>query len=238
MGFLAQSERHSQVSRYHGDLYAELIQDSQDPELWYPDGDCYVHLYGQGQSRRGPAFKVSFATLLEANCYPLLERCMTNEISETTSSLADQHVHLARLSRQPRIELYIPAPPGSDKRQAFIYHLATRNLFAFIFRRSLVGEHLGTAIINLLHSLLEFRSTDADNITDLISYMDEEGYLDLKSQPTHALAVLHFAEVCQVRDLYIEAFAHCCGMSDRLFLGLEYQVSSAGLVARSIRNIR
>ncbi|KAM0820545.1 hypothetical protein AB5N19_06364 [Seiridium cardinale] len=202
----------------------------RDPELWYRDGDCFVHLYGQGQSRRGPAFKVPFSALLEANCYPLLERFMTREVSEVPAPLdSDQnhHARFARMSRQPRIELYIPAPPGSDKQQAFNYHLGTRNLFAFVFRRSLVGEHLGTALISLLRSMHELRIADADNLTDLLGYVDEEGYLDMKDRPVHALAMLHFAEAFQLRNVYIEAFAHCCGMSERLFLSPEYQLLSA-----------
>jgi hypothetical protein len=162
------------------------------------------------------------------NCYPLLERFMTSEVSEvpTSPTFATHHAHFARMSKQqPRIELYIPAPPGSDKRQAYSYHLATRNLFAFIFGKPLVGEHLGTALITLFHSLHEFRTGDTDNIKDLMTYMDDEGYTDMKDRPTHALAILHLAEVFQLRDLYVEAFAHCCGMSDRIFLGPEYQVS-------------
>lgn len=152
---------------------------------------------------------------------------MTNEVPETALSSEngrDQHAHFAKLSQQSRIELYIPAPPGSDKQQAYNYHLATRNLIAFIFRRSLVGEHLGGALISLLHSMHESRTIDVDNLSDLMGYMDEEGYLDLKDRPAHALALLHFAETFQLRDLYIEAFAHCCGMHDRLFGNSEYQV--------------
>ncbi|KAH8203357.1 hypothetical protein TruAng_002452 [Truncatella angustata] len=201
----------------------------RDPELWYRDGDCYVHLYGRGQSRRGPAFKVSFSALLEANCYPLLDRFTTNEVSEIASSseTAPDHAHYARMSNQPRIELYIPAPPGSDKQQAYKYHIKTRNFFAFVFRRSLVGEYLGEALENLRQSVQEFRAADADNMADLMGYMDEEGYLDMKNQPTHALAVIRFAEAFQIHDLYVEAFAHCCGMSNRLFLSPEYQLISS-----------
>lgn len=209
----------------------------QDPELWFRDGDCYIHLYGQGQSRRGPAFKVPFAALLEANCYPLLERFMTNEVSElppSTGPTQDQHTHFAKMGKQSRIELYIPAPPGSDRQQAYTYHLTTRNLFAFIFRRSLVGEHLGVALINLLHTMQESRTADADNVADLMSYMDEEGYLDIKDRPAHALAMLHLAETFQFRELYVEAFAHCCGMKDRIFLISEYQVRQMTLRFRSL----
>lgn len=61
-------------------------------------------------------------------------------------------------------------------------------------------------------------------MSDLISYLDEEGYLDMRNQPIHALAILHFAEYFQCKPLYIDAFTHCTGMSDQLFLVPEYQV--------------
>ena len=123
-----------------------------------------------------------------------------------------------------RIELYIPPPPGSGKEQALAYHLATRNFFAWVFRRSIVGEHMGHALVGLMNSMYEFRSPGTNNIGDIMNYLDEEGYLDLREQPNHALAILHLAETFQLRDSYINAFAHCAGMSDRLYLSSEYQV--------------
>ncbi|KAI1505444.1 hypothetical protein F5X99DRAFT_368005 [Biscogniauxia marginata] len=198
----------------------------RDPELWYRDGNCYIHLYGQGHSRRGPAFKVPFSALLEANCHPLIDRFMAQDIINS-----DDHVqydtltptsYFSRTPRQSRIELFIPAPSQSDKKQSYNYHLATRNFIAFVLRRSMVGETLGTALITLVRSMCEFRTGDVDNVQDLMNYLDEEGYLYLKNQPCHALAMLHLAEVFQLRDLYIDAFAHCCGMSDRLFMGPGY----------------
>jgi hypothetical protein len=104
----------------------------------------------------------------------------------------------------------------SDKTQAFNYHLATRNFFAWVFRRSMVGCSLGSAIIGLLHSMHEFRSGVNDNVADMMDYFDEEGYLDMANQPNHALAMLHLAEFFQMRELYIRAFAHCVGMSEYL----------------------
>ncbi|KAI0167397.1 hypothetical protein BJ166DRAFT_589917 [Pestalotiopsis sp. NC0098] len=199
----------------------------KDPELWHKAGDCYVHLCGQGQSRRGPAFNVSFATLQEANCQPLLDRFMSNESKMAVSAAPKSRRGSKPSDRLPRVELYIPAPPNSDKQQAYSYHLATRNFFAFVFRRSLVGEHLGEALINLMHSMRESRAANVDNEADLLSYMDEEGYLDMKNRPTYALANLRFAEAFQIRDLYIEAFAHCCGMNQRLHSFPEYQLLSS-----------
>ncbi|KAI8245868.1 hypothetical protein K4K57_000580 [Colletotrichum sp. SAR 10_99] len=198
----------------------------RDPELWFRGGNCFVHLYGKGQSRRGPAFKVPFGALLSAKCHPFVRKFMSRDMPESPGSFHDPYEDLDRwnaLNPHERIELYIPAPPMADKEQAFAYHLATRNFFAWIFRRSVVGEHLGSALIGLMNSMTEFRSNGEDHMMDLHSYLDEEGYLDLKGHAHHALAILHLAEFFQVRDMYIDAFSHCVGMSEELFCSPEYQ---------------
>jgi len=200
----------------------------QDPELWFRGGNCLVHLYGQGQSRRGPAFKVPFAALLDAKCHPLVERFISScSIPESPDAEVGRYESFdlwSELNPTRCVELFIPAPTGVDRQQAFQYHLSTRNLFAWIFRRSVVGDHLGGALRCLFQSMQAFRLEGEDNVEDLMSYMDEEGYLDMGGHPNHALAMLHLAESLQLRDLYIDAFAHCAGMSDKLFLSSEYQV--------------
>ncbi|KAI1417685.1 hypothetical protein F5Y13DRAFT_201249 [Hypoxylon sp. FL1857] len=223
----ARPSRMSSVRRWDGASMSSSTWDNlkRDPELWYRDGNCYIHLYGQGQSRRGPAFKVPFSGLLQANCHPFIDRFMGRNLKTSTACAQDDSSNPVRRSR---IELFIPAPPRSDKHQSYKYHLATRNFIAYVFRRSVVGETLGNSLITLMHSMHEFRTEDVDNVEDLMSYLDEEGYLNFKSYPTHALAVLHLAEVFQLRDLYVNAFAHCCGMSDQLSNSPEYQLVSPG----------
>jgi hypothetical protein len=124
-----------------------------------------------------------------------------------------------------KVELYIPAPSIADKDEALQFHLATRNFFAWVFRRSLVGEHLGSALIDLMENMNELRVLNADNVGDLMNYLDEEGYLDMARQPVHSVAILRLAEHFKWKELYIESFAHCAGMSDRLYLCSEYRVS-------------
>lgn len=153
--------------------------------------------------------------LLDARCHPLVEAFVDRSISETEAI------------QNNRVDLYIPAPWTANKLQAYAYHLELRNLLAWVFRRSVVGEHLGHTLITLVDTLEKFRQPGADNMQDLIAYLDEEGYLDLRDQPTHALALLHLAETVQMSDLYLEAFAHCAGMSDRLHRHNEYSVSTA-----------
>ena len=109
------------------------------------------------------------------------------------------------------VDLFIPAPAGSNKRLSYSYHIATRNLFAFVFQKPIVGECLGSALITLMEGLYRLRTQGADNIQDLTSYLDTVGYSSFNGQPKYALAILRLADVFQLRELYIDAFAHCCG---------------------------
>jgi len=200
---------------------------AQDPELWFRDGNCFIHLYAKGQSRRGPAFKVPLDALLEAKCHNVVARFMARDgVASAMASLEGRDPDfLNGMSAEARVELYIPPPPMATREEALRYHIATRNFFAWVFRRSLVGEHLGTALINLLNSMMGFRRPGEANMDDLMAYIDEEGYTDMRNQPIHALALLHFAEYFQSKELYTNAFTHCVGMYDELFSIPEYQVS-------------
>lgn len=199
-------------------------QDIQDPELWLRNGNCFIHLYAKGQSRRGPSFKVPLSELLKAKCYPLIERSISWEDIQA-ENIRDLRTWNQRHPSR-RVELYMPPPPLADKTQTFNYHLATRNFLAWVCRRSMVGNTLGDALVGVFHSMHEFRSDVDDNVEDLMDYLDEEGYLDMANQPNHALAILHLAECFQMKELYIRAFAHAVGMNDNLVSSTEYQVSS------------
>lgn len=134
--------------------------------------------------------------------------------------------------------LYIPAPAKNEQIQSFLHHLAIRNFFAWVLDRSLVGlPNLGGALVSLLYSMNEFRSTDADNISDLKEYMDREGYLAMKDSPDHALAVLFFSEHFRLKDLWLDAFAHCVGMHDRLGSCPEFQVSDLAWINMQRPNV-
>lgn len=114
----------------------------------------------------------------------------------------------------------------TERGQAFLYHTATRNFFAWMFGKSLVGTHLGGALVGLLNSMNEFRSEGEDNVQAIMDYMDEEGYADMRNQPDHALAILSFAEHFHFKDLWIDAFAHCVGMHEILICSPGFEVCS------------
>ncbi|KAF3769542.1 hypothetical protein M406DRAFT_217638, partial [Cryphonectria parasitica EP155] len=179
---------------------------TKDPELCFRNGNCYVYLYEKGQSsRQGAAYEVSIDRLFAAQARPLMEKFLDRSMSEETAY------------RKGRIDLYVPAPPTANRSQALQYHVAIRNFLAWVYGRSLVGDHLGNAIIGLVHSMDEFRDPGIDNIRDLLNYLDQAGYLDMRNQPHRAVGLLHVAEVFQIENLYIDAFTHCVGMSERLY---------------------
>lgn len=165
--------------------------------------------------------------LLATNCRPLLDRFLvqTSE-SSPVSEDSSEDGYFSKAGKRV-YELYIPPPPDADRKEAFLYHIATRNFFAWIFGKSLVGNHLGAALVGLLNSMSQFRSPGTDNVQAIMEYMDEEGYADMRSQPDHALGILFFAEHFHFKDLWIDAFAHCAGMNERLINSTGFEVSYA-----------
>ncbi|KAI0118694.1 hypothetical protein GGR51DRAFT_129775 [Nemania sp. FL0031] len=230
------------VMRWDGASKSNEVWDSlrRDPELWFQDGDCDVHLHSEGQSRRGPAFRVPYSVLLEASCQVLIDKFVSRARSSASEVDGCENTRIASCPKgtaRDRIELFIPAPSELDKRRSYDYHLATRNLFAFVFQRPMVGECLGITLITLMTSLQQSRTSDANNIQDLMNYIEGEGYSNMGGQPTYALAMLQLAETFQIRDLYIEAFAHCCGIGNQIILASEYHLLSS-VTRKSIRRAR
>lgn len=156
---------------------------------------------------------------MEVNAEHLIGRCLVQTVEEVST---DQESNV----RASSLDLYISAPPGTERGQAFLYHTATRNFFAWVFGRSLVGSHLGGALVGLLNSMNEFRSAGEGNFQALLDYMEEEGYLDMRNSPDHALGVLFFAEHFQLEEFWTEAFVHCVGMYESLPRSPGFEVSA------------
>ena len=126
--------------------------------------------------------------------------------------------------------MYIPAPSHLSRDEAFRYHLTTRNFFAWLYERPLVGDRLGEALIALLERMNEYRPNQDENQEDLLVFIDGQEYSDFRECPDHALAVLHFAEKFELRDLWTDAFVHCAGMNNDLSSSAEFDVSCCPLL--------
>ncbi|CAK7265992.1 hypothetical protein SEPCBS57363_001870 [Sporothrix epigloea] len=237
----SRTRRHPNIKRWDGKSKTSMTWNSleRDPELWLRHGNCFVHLYACGQSRQGPSFKVPISTLLASRCHPLVERFIAQKIPAVpdasvshTQNTTEQSTHVppplaaldywSRAHLIGRVDLYIPPPANADHDQAFGYYLAIRNLFAWVFQRPVVGKDLGHTLSNLYDVMCEFRHPQADNVQDLLCYLEDEGYTRMADYPVHALAMLQLSETIRYRALYINAFSHCVGMYNDLYLGSEY----------------
>lgn len=187
--------------------------------MWVQDGDCHVHLYARGASRRGPSFCVPSRALRQKNCSTILGHCY--------AQAGTQQLHtFNRSSRGSNIvELYIPAPDHTSREDSFRWHLTTRNFFAYVLGLPLVGHHMGQSFVDLVERMILWRSSNVNNHQDFLEYADNQGYRDLVECTDYALANLYFAERYKLREVWIDAFAHCVGMSDSLTLSPEYAVS-------------
>lgn len=179
-----------------------------------------VHLHAKGHSRRGPSFSVPLHTIYQMHCEPMFSHCTAEEIEESNRTEGRARVY----------DIFIPAPENCMREQAYSWHATTRNFFAFLFGKPLVGTHLGKALVDLHERLQLFRTCDVDNCEDMIAYMEGVGYLNFSHNMDHALAALFYAETFKLRDLWIDAFTHCVGMYGVLSASPEFEVSDCSLL--------
>ncbi|KAJ9615745.1 hypothetical protein H2200_001822 [Cladophialophora chaetospira] len=211
-----------------GRVTTDWINIFHEPELCWPSGDCHVYLREPGQSSRGPAFRVHTAFLRVRGFDSLVDRCVVRNSIHTSVQCA-----LPNCSgcdpQEPVQELYIPAPHGASLEDIFAHHITTRNFFAWLYNRPLAGRTLGTSLASLKARVDVYRPDDSSqNTLEVLSYAEHQRYLDFRECVDHALAALFVAEKLQVEDLWIDAFAHCVGMSHRgLRSSVEYSVVSA-----------
>ncbi|OCK82152.1 hypothetical protein K432DRAFT_349573 [Lepidopterella palustris CBS 459.81] len=227
-GTMRNPTRQAKVKRWDGENRTVGNWDGlrRDSELWFEDGDCVVHLYARGQSRRGPSFRVPFKVLQKSNCGAMFSLCFA-QMSPSTPGCPPQPSSLSETiapdSTQNICELYIPAPDESSREASFQWHLTTRNFFAFVFRKPLVGSCLGKSLIDLQERMHLFRSGQINNHEDFLAYADDAGYRSFVDCPDYALAMLYYSEHYQLRELWVDAFAHCVGMNERLCLSTEFE---------------
>ena len=215
----------SMCSRSAGRISWSANNYEQDLELWYPEGECQVHYYARGQSKRGPSLKIPLNALDGSDCDKLFRQYSGKTSPNSQSSWTTETSVRSSISSYPshpdfemseNYDLHIPAPENLSREDAFKYHLTTRNFFAWALGKPLVGDGLGPSLIALLDRMNEYRTSQEDNIEDVIQYIDNQDYSDFRECPDHALAVLQFAEHFSIRDLWTDAFVHCTGMNNDL----------------------
>ena len=127
-------------------------------------------------------------------------------------------------------ELFLPAPPNMDPNTRIDHHLDIRNFFAWLYQLPLAGRALGQSTLSLKRRVDEYRPGNTRNQSDVVAFLELQGYLDFRECVDHALGALVFAEALEIRHLWIDAFAHCVGMSHNgMVASLEYVVCRGSL---------
>ncbi|EMC91061.1 hypothetical protein BAUCODRAFT_28225 [Baudoinia panamericana UAMH 10762] len=199
----------------------------RDAALWDDDGDCRIYLHAVGASQRGPSFCLQHQVIEALHSEYLTEYCyyidpssplLGSEDGSSDSGYASSHA-----SKLPPTEYvtYIPAPASLTRDQAYKYHLTTRNFFAYATSQPIVGETLGSALVDLLDRVRSWQPQTAA-LANFTSYCQGQGYLNMAENIDHALACLSLAEHARLADLWTEAFVHSVGMHERLGLSQEY----------------
>jgi hypothetical protein len=156
----------------------------RDPELYIPVGNCMVFLYAAGSSQRGPSFRIPYDLLLYSGCRPLIDRClMGTSTSEyhPASSTPPSYDTMDYQSEENCSFLYLPAPAGLSGDESYVYHLTTRNFFAWLLGVPLVGTDPVSALLDLKMRMDVWRDHGSGNFGALFDYVKEQGYGDFEA---------------------------------------------------------
>ena len=115
-------------------------------------------------------------------------------------------------------ELFFPAPLDVTTMENLRHHLTTRNVFALIFRKALVGFNIFQMLLDLHERLQLYMLPDSDNASVIINHIVSHHLDDVRAEPTSAAGLLAWCETSSVRwyEGWREAFVHCSGMYDQL----------------------
>jgi hypothetical protein len=128
-------------------------------------------------------------------------------------------------------ELYFPAltpepnqTPYQTRLANMRHHLTTRNVFAFLMKRPIVGLSLGQALTDLQERLDLYMPPTTDNVQNIIDFIGQRGLADVRNDPSASASLLVWAEAPSVRDqdVWLEAFVHCVGMYHKVKTTPEY----------------
>lgn len=134
-----------------------------------------------------------------------------------THSIAS--VRSADASEAPvRYRIHFPAPDGCAGQEMLRYHLTTRNFFALLLSRPLVGLTFYQALIDLHQRLLLYLPGDANCALMIIRCLMENNLHNVCDDPAAAAGLLAWSEDEDIywQEGWREGFVHCSGMYTQL----------------------
>ncbi|KAF4580852.1 choriogenin Hminor [Ophiocordyceps camponoti-floridani] len=224
--------------RWEGSGERSVRWDEVQTDVWFPSGNCAVHLddrvrsRSRSRTRPAPTFRLPLQVLFTTGCHALIERFGVLDGRPLRS--AAEALDYTRLNTTCTVDIFIPDQDNDD---AVSHMLAIRNLLSWAVGAPLVGGKLGESLVALRESMRRYRHlSDPECGRDVVDYLAARGMLAVANRPQRAVALLVFAEAARMAGLYREVFAHCVGMSERLGGSPEYEnltPESKSLISRA-----
>ena len=119
---------------------------------------------------------------------------------------------------QIRHEIHFPAPDGASRIEILRYHITTRNFFAFLLNKPLVGLTFYQALIDLYERLLVFMPRECNTSDAIIGFLTRNRLHNVCNNPAAAVGLLAYSEDDEVQwpEGWREGFVHCSGMYTKL----------------------
>ena len=105
-------------------------------------------------------------------------------------------------------ELYIDARSGGTKVDVLRHHVTTRNFFAFMLRKPLVGFTFYQALVDLHARLEEYLPPEVETSVALQSYLVMIGLVNVSNEPRAAAGLLAWSEDVRWNNGWREAYVN------------------------------
>ena len=117
-----------------------------------------------------------------------------------------------------RYQIHFPAPDGASRQDLLRYHLTTRNFFALLLSRPLVGLTFYQALIDLHQRLQLYLPGDPNCALIIIKCLMENNLHNVCNDPAAAAGLLAWSEDEEIcwQEGWREGFVHCSGMYTQL----------------------
>ncbi|KAK6330685.1 hypothetical protein TWF718_002883 [Orbilia javanica] len=212
--------------------YSNLYNGLPVPELWNDKGDTLVYLCPKNKTTpQGPSFLVDSLTLQSTSDYwgtafsPVWQGGF--EIDKSTYPTANFALFFAADRPDGRNE-------ETDPLALLRHYVTMRNVFACMFDSFCVGliEEDSPLLSDLVDRMLMYFDGSEDSLgVRLSGFIRKSGLWDVSNDPIKAVDLLHLAATYEMKDLYLEAFAHSVGMWPQVLDSKAHEVLPDPIIA-------
>ena len=174
---------------------AKRLKLRQDPELWDANGDTLVYF---SQGYQDPSFRLRSSILRETRSAVLSDLLSQGLVQKGNKS--------EKCPRGVLYKLYIGMPSQGSKTDILRHHITTRNFFAFLSHKTLVGFTFYQILVDLNERLERYLPTTVDCSVALQSYLVTVGLVNVSNEPRASAGLLAWSEDVRWNHGWREAY--------------------------------